>query len=216
MHHASFVIISGKIIYIDPYRIKPQDTLKSDFVLITHDHFDHFSPDDINRVSGDKTIVIVPESIRNVSGILGRVQTISTHESLLFDNMRISTIPAYNNDKPFHKKGFGVGYVIDIIEHGKEYCIYHAGDTDFTSEMRMLSGVDYALIPVGGTYTMDSRDASGFIRAVRPKNMIPMHYGDTVGISLQDDLMPLREACKETGTRLIVLKPQEHIDFYSK
>lgn len=210
------MIISGKVIYIDPYKIESGDILKADYILVTHDHFDHFSPEDINRLSNEKTIIIVPEIIKNTSHLKGNVNAISTHESVQFENIRISTIPAYNNDKPFHKQGFGVGYVIDIIEHGKEYCIYHAGDTDFTKEMKMLSGVDYALIPVGGTYTMNAKDASEFISHVKPKNVIPMHYGETVGISLDKDIIPLEEACKRINSRLIILKPKEHIDFYNK
>jgi L-ascorbate metabolism protein UlaG (beta-lactamase superfamily) len=216
IHHSSFVIVSDKVIYIDPYKIDSKEIIKADFILVTHDHFDHFSPDDINKIANDNTTVIVPEHFKEISHLKGKVQRITTHESLQFEKIRISTIPAYNYDKPFHKQGFGVGYVIDIVEHNKEYCIYHAGDTDFTKEMKTLSGIDYALIPIGGTYTMNSKEAAEFILDVKPKNVIPMHYGETVGISLENNFIPLEDACRKINSKLTILKPKEYIDFYSK
>lgn len=216
IHHSSFIIFSSKTLYIDPYKININDIKKAEYILITHDHFDHYSVEDINKIADENTIIILPEYIKNTEHLKGKIHRITNHESVQYENLRISTIPAYNIEKPFHKKGFGVGYIIDIAEHNNIFSIYHAGDTDFTDEMKLLKGIDYALIPIGGTYTMDSIASSEFILYVKPKNVIPMHYGDTVGINLENDIIPLENACKKTNSKLIFLKPKEFVDIYKK
>jgi len=161
--HASFKIKAvNKIIYIDPYNITEDE--KADFILVTHEHFDHFDPKSIKAISDDKTIVIGPPTERKIK--IG--------ETLTFDNIKIEAVEAYNVEKSFHPRGLGVGYLIEIDKK----TIYHAGDTDFIPEMKNLAGkIDVALLPIGGTYTMDIKDAVEAVKTIKPKYVIPMHYG---------------------------------------
>ncbi len=183
--HSSIRMQSGDtVLYVDPYKVKgqPQD---ADFVFITHDHFDHFSPEDIEKVSCEKTVLVVPHKMHNkvvketddsrddTRGIIP-VKTESPYE---INGFTFETVPAYNRLKPFHPKAAGwVGYVFCL--DGKR--IYVAGDTDATPEARKVR-CDVALVPVGGTYTMNPSQAAELINTIRPAAVIPTHYGSVVG-----------------------------------
>jgi L-ascorbate metabolism protein UlaG (beta-lactamase superfamily) len=197
---------------------------KADFILITHDHFDHFSEEDINLIALDKTKIILPEYMKN-KNLLGieknhNIIFITTHETHRFypnnhdGELKISTIPAYNIDKSFHNKDTGVGFIIDLKEKNKEYTLYHAGDTDLTPEMKILKGIDYAMIPVGGTYTMNPKEASEFITIAKPKNIIPMHYGNTIGIELDKDITIIKETCKKNNINLQIMEKNSNLDIF--
>jgi L-ascorbate metabolism protein UlaG (beta-lactamase superfamily) len=170
----------NRTIYVDPYQMKetPKD---ADYILITHDHYDHFSPEDIAKVSCDKTVLIVPERMRNtadqVSDLVEKIDTVKPGLYCETAGLELETIPAYNILKPFHPKNAGwVGYILRI--DGKR--IYISGDTDDTKECKSVR-CDIALIPIGGTYTMDARKAAEFINTIRPEVAIPTHYGSIVG-----------------------------------
>ncbi len=176
------IMIHARIgnIYIDPFQMKetPKD---AEFILITHDHYDHFSPDDIAKVAGDKTILVVPEKMegkaQEVAGLVRKIVTVKPGVFREIDGLEMETIPAYNTLKPFHRKDAGwVGYVLRI--DGKR--IYIAGDTDATKEARAVK-CDVALVPIGGTYTMDARKAAELVNEIHPSVAIPVHYGSVVG-----------------------------------
>lgn len=96
----------------------------------------------------------------------------------------IETVPAYNPLKPFHPKGSGwVGY---IVERGG-IRIYMAGDTDVTKENKEVS-CDVALVPIGGTYTMDAKKAAELVNIIRPKVAIPTHYGSVAGSKSDEEV----------------------------
>ena len=93
------------------------------------------------------------------------------------EGLEIETIPAYNNIKPFHpKRAEWVGYILRV--EGKR--IYIAGDTGVTKESKKVK-CDIAMVPVGGTYTMDVKKAADLINTIRPEYAIPTHYGCIVG-----------------------------------
>ena len=166
-------------IYIDPFKID-DETHDADFILITHDHYDHFSSEDIAKVKKDDTVLVVPEKMEakavKESGIK-EIETVKPGTYHEIGNLELETIPAYNLLKPFHPKAAGwVGYILKI--NGKR--IYIAGDTDATKEAKEVI-CDIALVPIGGTYTMDAKKAAELVNEINPEVAIPTHYGSIVG-----------------------------------
>ncbi len=170
LKHAGFKIKGSKVVYIDPYDIPKGSGLeKADYILVTHDHFDHLDLSSIHELSTSNTTVIVPcgcviEGYRTCELELGKETNL--------DGILVRCVPAYNIDKSFHPKGKGVGWILEM----DGIRIYHAGDTDFIPEMREVE-VDVALIPVGGTYTMDLKDAKKAIKEIKAEKIVPMHFG---------------------------------------
>ena len=174
--HASFKITNKLVIYIDPYLIPP--TLeKADLILVTHEHFDHCAVDNIKKLVKDDTVIIATEDcIAKLAGL--NVKGVRPNQTLEVKGIKIETVPAYNLNKNFHTKASNwVGYIIEI----DGVRIYHAGDTDFIPEMKELKNIDIALMPVGGTYTMNAKEAAEAVNSFKPKIAIPMHWGEIVG-----------------------------------
>lgn len=171
--HDTFRIDAGKIVYTDPYQIGHDDT--ADIILVSHEHHDHCSPEDIRRLTGPETVVI---AARECSGKLGnKAVYVEPGGVTNVDGLQIAAVPAYNIGKSFHPKSKnGVGFV--ITAHGEK--LYFAGDTDRIPEMKQLD-VDIALLPVSGTYVMDADEAAEAVADIEPKYVIPMHYGSIVG-----------------------------------
>ena len=174
--HSSIRIDEGKIIYIDPFKLKDK-TYDADIILVTHDHFDHLSSKDIKRIIKEDTVLVCPESVKaKAKGIT--VIKAAVGEKLEVKGISIETVPAYNVNKKFHPKENGwVGYIINSPEHGR---IYIAGDTDITEENKNVK-CDIALLPAGGTYTMDYKEAAELANTIRPEYAIPVHYGCVAG-----------------------------------
>lgn len=180
--HTSFMIESGKRIYIDPH-VLPDSAEKADIVLVTHEHFDHCNVDNIKRLRGEQTKVLGPPGVMKKLGF-GSPMNIDKVTSI--GGVKITGIDAYNINKfrspgnPFHPRGLGIGYLIEMDRKA----IYHAGDTDNIPEMTSLGDVDIALLPIGGTYTMTVDEAAEAAKVIKPKICVPMHYNsDKYGIS---------------------------------
>ena len=162
----------------DPIDGLPEKLAKADIILVTHDHKDHAKDVTINRLKRKNTRVVGP---RRCMKNLGKdIKIIEPGQSFDFMGVKITAVHAYNTEKgnstrKVHYKGNGVGYLLTI----KSKTIYHAGDTDFISEMKELGKVDVALLPIGGTFTMDLWEAVRAAKAIRPKVVIPMHRSKT-------------------------------------
>ena len=174
----SICIDAGKKIYFDPFEIDAKKA-DADYIFLTHDHFDHFSPDDMKKLVKDGTVIVCPQGMEGKvrSTFAEEVMTVLPGMSYTTADFSFETVPAYNVLKPFHTKKSGwVGYIVEI--DGKR--IYVAGDTDATREAEQVK-CDIALVPIGGFYTMDYKDAAKLVNKIRPEVVIPTHYGGIVG-----------------------------------
>jgi len=173
--HASFILRhEGVTIYIDPWKL-PDDVPDADLVLVSHTHYDHYSAEDIARITGGQTQLIGPKDVINTAGS-GRVVT--PGETLTVGTIQVTAVPAYNPDKEFHPKNAGwVGFIVEL--DGKR--LYYAGDTGLIEEMNALGEIDMALLPVGGTYTLDASEAAEAAGRIQPALAVPYHWGDIVG-----------------------------------
>jgi len=184
--HSSFEIDYTKKIYIDPFQITNQKN-DADIVLISHEHSDHFSPEDIRKViNEDSVIILTPDCLSKLSRFVeeGKVVTIRPGNKIkLGEKISVEAVPAYNINKfkapglPYHpKQNEWVGYVLtfDNIK------IYFAGNTDFVPELRNLK-VDVAIVSVSGKSTTTPEEAAEFVNSTIPRFAIPMHYGTTIG-----------------------------------
>ncbi len=179
--HASVKLETEQgIIYFDPFRLKSAEH-DADYIFITHSHFDHFSPKDIEKAANKNTVLIVPESMYNdVAGAdlsISRVCGFAPCTEDTVGEIRIEAVPAYNTNKPMHQKAYGwLGYIITV----EDKRIYVCGDIDATEEGKAVQ-CDIAFVPVGGTYTMNAKEAAEFVNEMKPKTAIPYHYGLIVG-----------------------------------
>jgi L-ascorbate metabolism protein UlaG (beta-lactamase superfamily) len=173
--HASFKIChEDTVIYIDPWKLteSPHDAT---LVLVSHSHGDHYSTEDIVKVSDQDTKLIASADVvaKEKAG-----EAIMPGLIVELEGIRVAAVAAYNPNKQFHPKEKNwVGFIIEI---GSKR-IYYAGDTDLTDEMKVLKDIDIALLPVGGTYTMNAEEAAEATRHIKPKLAIPYHWGDIVG-----------------------------------
>jgi L-ascorbate metabolism protein UlaG (beta-lactamase superfamily) len=177
--HDTFKIIGEKVIYTDPFRIRNED--EADIILVTHEHYDHCSPEDIEKVKGaDTVIVATPDCAEKLSG---DIRTVQPGDSITVKGIDIEAVPSYNVNKKFHPKANSwVGYIFTV---GGER-IYIAGDTDYIPEMKDFR-VDIALLPVSGTYVMTAEEAVKAALDIKPRVAIPMHYDSIVGTAEDAD-----------------------------
>jgi L-ascorbate metabolism protein UlaG (beta-lactamase superfamily) len=173
--HAGFRIChEDTVIYIDPWKLKdsPGDAT---VVLVSHGHYDHYSADDIAKVSRPDTKLVASADVvrKQKNG-----EMITPGMTIDFGGVRVSGVAAYNPGKQFHPKANNwVGFVIEV---GSK-CIYYAGDTDLTEEMKSLKEIDVALLPVGGTYSMNAVEAAEAAKYIKPERAVPYHWGEIVG-----------------------------------
>lgn len=179
--HSSINLKSEKLnIYVDPFRIK-ENKNDADIIFITHSHYDHFSEDDILKLKNENTYIIITEDLYEKTLNLGfkkeMIKFVVPNKEYVVAGVNFKTILSYNTNKQFHpKENNWVGYILDI-----DKCKYYiAGDTDITDENKRVI-CDIALIPIGGTYTMDYIEAAELVNIIKPKKVIPIHYGEIVG-----------------------------------
>lgn len=178
LYHSSILLYDN--IYIDPYKIE-KETHDAKYVFITHSHYDHFSIEDIEKVRNEDTIFFVTpdckEKLLKIGVCEKRIIPVAPDEIYRFNKIEVSVVSAYNVNKEYHKKEYNwVGYIIKI--KGVNY--YIAGDTD-QNEDNQLVKCDVMFVPIGGTYTMDYKEAAIFTNYIKPKSVIPIHYNSIIG-----------------------------------
>jgi len=189
--HAGFEFKNNKTIYIDPFQIKTED--KADVILLTHSHYDHCSINDIRKIIKEDTMIItVPDCQSKIAPIADRVKNITLvkpGDKLKISALDLEVVPAYNIGKMFHpKEQEWVGFILTL----NDLRIYYAGDTDLIPEMDDIKA-DVALLPVGGSYTMNAEEAAEACKKINPRIAIPMHYGSVVGSN--SDAEKFKELC---------------------
>ena len=181
--HDSFKLKKVITLIIDPYKISSKE--EADIVLITHEHFDHLSREDLKKVVGPQTIAISMQKCSQELSILGLadVKIVKAGDILEVKGVTIEAVESYNINKfkepglVFHPREDGnLGFVIDF----GGVRVYHSGDTDDIPEMADIKA-DIALLPVSGTYVMTPDEATKAVMKLEPKLAIPMHYGTIVG-----------------------------------
>jgi L-ascorbate metabolism protein UlaG (beta-lactamase superfamily) len=174
--HASFRIEdNGRQLYIDPWKLSAKSP-QADVIFITHSHYDHFSPQDIEKITKNSTVIVAPKDAAKTLG--PRAVAVVPGQSYEIAGLKVNTVASYNLSKQFHPKvNSWVGYCITLSTGQR---IYHSGDTDSTPEMRKVV-CDIAFLPCGGTYTMDAKEAASAANILSPGAVIPMHWGDIVG-----------------------------------
>ena len=189
----------NKVLYFDPYKIE-NSINDADIIFITHSHYDHFDIDSINKIKNDNTIIVAPKSMKedlkdiNIKDVIYMLP----YDTINIDSIIIKGIPSYNNGKPFHpKENNWLGYLVNY----NNITYYIAGDTDKTEDNEKVR-CDIALIPIGGHYTMDVKEAAELVNIINPKVVIPIHYGSIVG-SLNDGNM-LKKELENTKIEVIV------------
>ena len=176
--HSSIRVEGEKIIYFDPFKLS-EEKHDADIILITHAHFDHYSPEDIEKAARPDTVIVMPETMIEQAVMFGAETSVLLRpgDSRIISGIAVEAVPSYNTNKPMHPKANGwLGYIVTV--DGTR--IYVAGDMDAIPEAENFS-CDIAMIPIGGTYTMNVPEAAELINKMKPKTVIPTHYGDIVG-----------------------------------
>ncbi len=208
--HATVQLQNSIKIYIDPFKDAMEGEYeKADLVIATHPHFDHFDPEAINRLVKEDSTVFAKEGC-NIGKIRCEALFMNPGDQKEMHGVTITGVEAYNDHRfrnpgePFHPPGVGMGVIVDI--DGARF--YHAGDTDHIDEMEALSEeeIDVALLPIGGTYTMDVEEAIEAAKDIQPSIVIPIHY-NMIERTEADPYRFKRELERDTDIHVEVLDP---------
>lgn len=199
--HSSIRIQGKNIIYIDPYKIK-KEIKDADYIFITHSHYDHFSEKDIRKIIKEDTVMIVPFDLEEKAlKLLERKEkliTVLPNMHYKIDEIEFDTTYAYNINKLYHPKDNNwVGYLLKIEDES----YYIAGDTDNIKELQKIQ-CDIALLPIGGTYTMDYNEAADLANSIKAKVIIPTHYGLLVG--KKEDAKKFASLVKKKEVKILI------------
>lgn len=199
-HGTLMIEYNGQVIHIDPWsKLADYSTLpKADFILITHHHEDHLDAKAINLLRKEKTLIIGTQKCKEQ---IPEIQALKNGESAQLGGIFLYVVPAYNivhlrtNNMPYHPKGEGNGYVLDI----DDLRIYIAGDTENIPEMKSITHVDIAFLPCNLPYTMTPEMLVDAVNMLKPKIVYPYHYGNT-------DLSGITQKISKAGSEIRIRK----------
>lgn len=171
--HDGILYQDKKTIYFDPFQITGGPP--ADIILISHDHFDHCSPEDVKKIQTKDTIIVTEaDSAKKLSG---KIEVLKPGETKTIQGIRIEAVPSYNTNKDFHPKvNSWLGFIVTL----DGVRLYHPGDTDYIPEMKNIQA-DIAFLPVSGTYVMTAKEAVEAAKVIKPQIAVPIHYGAIVG-----------------------------------
>jgi len=205
--------IGGKIIHSDPgyagfYENQgiPESELdeRADIILISHNHKDHIQELAFQKIRKPETMVIAPFGSLDALGCI--YSGVRPGDQISVGDFTIIAVDAYNTEtgnstQKAHHKGDFVGYLLKF----NAVCIYFAGDTDVIEEMKRFGKVDFAFLPIGGTYVMDSEEAIEAVKIIKPKIVFPMHHANADMEIFKKNLL------KQTQSKAIVLSVGDHV-----
>ena len=184
--HSTIRIDGEKVIYIDPWKLR--DPKGADLILISHSHHDHLSPEDVEKIQRNDTVIITTQDC--ATELSGDVRVVKPGDTVRIGEIEVEAVRSYNIGKAFHpKENNWLGFVVTVM--GKR--IYYCGDTDLIPEMESISA-DIVIAPVGGIYTMNAEEAARAVNMIKPETAIPIHYGDIVGSV--EDAERFRDLCE--------------------
>lgn len=205
--HDGFQIKGEKTLYVDPFKVTATNLEPADYLLISHEHPDHCSLEDIRKVCGPATVILTIKACEEplkAQVKAKEIRLVSPGDSLQLNGVEVSTVAAYNTNKfrspgvPFHPKEDGkVGFIVKM----GGVRLYHTGDSDLTAEMAAVKDVDVAFIPVSGTYVMTAEEAAQAAERLAPKVAIPMHYGAIVGS--EDDARKFKSLARNCAVEIL-------------
>ena len=203
IHHSSIKFSDNIKIYFDPYEINENNN-DADIIFITHNHYDHYSENDIKKIYNANTKFIIPKDLEKKLLNLGikkeNIVTVAPNNNYNVLDISFKTIPAYNINKPFHpKENNWVGYLINY----NNFTYYIAGDTDITEDNKLIK-CDVAFLPIGGKYTMNYKEAAELTNIIKPKIVVPIHYGLIVGTT--EDAIEFSKLINKDITCKILIK----------
>lgn len=203
IHHSSIKFSDNIKIYFDPYEINENNN-DADIIFITHNHYDHYSENDIKKIYNANTKFIIPKDLEKELLNLGikkeNIITVVPCNNYNVLDISFKTIPAYNINKPFHpKENNWVGYLINY----NNFTYYIAGDTDITEDNKLIK-CDVAFLPIGGKYTMNYKEAAELTNIIKPKIVVPIHYGLIVGTT--EDAIEFSKLINKDITCKILIK----------
>ncbi|MCS6835030.1 MAG: MBL fold metallo-hydrolase [Anaerolineae bacterium] len=177
--HSSFILRTSPSIALSPWRIAERGP--ADFILIGHEHYDHFSPPDIQKLRGPRTRIVANERIAQ---LMDGVTVLRPWQSLAFNTCRITAVPAYSPNDPRHPQERGdLGFLISL----DDYDLYYAGDTDLIPEMSRLHP-DVVILPIDDNGTLSVERAAQAVSVLRPSIVIPCNWANSGRVNLSDAL----------------------------
>lgn len=203
IHHSSIKFSDNIKIYFDPYEINENNN-DADIIFITHNHYDHYSENDIKKIYNANTKFIITKDLEKELLNLGikkeNIVTVAPNNNYNVLDISFKTIPAYNINKPFHpKENNWVGYLINY----NNFIYYIAGDTDITEDNKLIK-CDIAFLPIGGKYTMNYKEAAELTNIIKPKIVVPIHYGLIIGTT--EDAIKFSKLINKDITCKILIK----------